>query len=245
MMDIAIQQPVSTQPIWQKVGRFFVTHHNRLQFVGYEVANIILVVHETYRSGITAYGFNLETYAALFFLLGSACIWWFDPEKRAHLLCLGGIALTIGGGFLVGAGYGLTGWAVVLASMESARGGLLAWQAQANTMSGQRYLLSARYQRLLKIVQYLLRWYVFLINFISAKFDRIGHFINQRPFVTGTLVKAPFRLEFIVKKALVGDWIGVAVGLSWMILGDGGLVFNDAKLKAQVLSLSQPVEKSA
>ncbi|MEZ4863491.1 MAG: hypothetical protein R3C14_19385 [Caldilineaceae bacterium] len=62
----------------------------------------------------------------------------------------------------------------------------------------------------------------------------MGCFVNKRPFITGALIKAPMRLEFIGKKLLLGDWIGAAVGLSWMLLGDVALAFNDAELRAAV-----------
>lgn len=69
------------------------------------------------------YGFNAETLAALCLLLGSALIWRFDPKHRPHLLFYGGLALASGGAFLTAAGYTWTGLSVVLASLETARGG--------------------------------------------------------------------------------------------------------------------------
>jgi hypothetical protein len=61
----------------------------------------------------------------------------------------------------------------------------------------------------------------------------LGRFINERPFITSTMIKAPLRLEFIGKKLLMGDWLGTAVGLSWLLLGDLALAFNDPQLQAK------------
>ena len=206
-----IERTASAPNIWRFVSKLFAKYHNQCQFFGYEVANILLVVHETTKSGMTGYGFNLETYTALFFLAGSACIWCFDPEKRPQLLFFGGLLLTIGGVFLINAGYGLTGWAVVIASLESARGGFLCLQdhIQTNLLQGKKLPGSAFIQ--LRCARFLLGWYVQLVSTLSTKFNGVGRFINERPFLTGTLIKAPFRLEFIIKKLLIGDWVGVLV----------------------------------
>jgi len=74
-------------------------------------------------------------------------------------------------------------------------------------------------------------WYVKLIKAIARRFKTLGKFINTRPFLSGALIKAPLRLEFIIKKILSGDVVGASVGLSWMVLGDGGLALNDNTLK--------------
>ncbi|MEM7028025.1 MAG: hypothetical protein AAF629_00430 [Chloroflexota bacterium] len=236
MIANRIETPIQWQSLAKTVSTLFAKHHNQLQFFGYEVANIILVIQGLARSGTMGFGFNLETMTALFFLAGSACIWRFDPTKRPQYLCFGGLLLMVGGVFLIAAGYGFTGWAVVLASLESARGGLLSWQEQehANLLRGGR--LTALSYAQLRFAQCLLGWYGQLVTKVSGRFQHLGRFINDRPFLTGTLIKAPFRLEFIIKKWILGDWVGVCVGLSWMILGDGGLAFNDEALKARILS---------
>ena len=83
-------------------------------------------------------------------------------------------------------------------------------------------------------------WYAACVDSLTRRFRRAGRFINERPFVTGALIKAPARLEFVGKQMLAGDLIGAAVGLSWMLLGDGGLALNDAKLNALFMARSQP-----
>lgn len=214
--------------------RFFATHHNKIQFFGYEVANIVWLLHNAYQQETTGYGLNFETCTALFFLTGSALIWRFDPEKRPQMLFYGGMALAIGGLFLTAAGFALTGLAVVLASLETARGGLRILQQLVvdNRQSPHRH--SAR------LASTLLGWYQKPIEAMAAKFHQVGHFIDERPFVTGAFIKAPLRLEFIGKKVLLGDWIGAAVGLSWMLLGDMALAFNDDKLQAHVQDIPNP-----
>jgi hypothetical protein len=66
-----------------------------VQFFGYEVANVVLVAHHA--AGATAHGPDLESLAAASFLVGSACIYGFHPERRPGLLLHGGLALAAGG----------------------------------------------------------------------------------------------------------------------------------------------------
>ena len=42
-------------------------HHNKIQFFGYEVANIVLVAQQLLTSDDLSYGINAETAGALFF----------------------------------------------------------------------------------------------------------------------------------------------------------------------------------
>lgn len=214
------------------IGAWFAKHHNRIQFFGYEIANIVLVLSELLRSGMTSYGFTHETYAALSLLVGSLLIWRFDPDSRPHLLCLGGLALTVGGVFLLLAGYHATGAAVTLASLETARGGLAVLRTSAKR-TGHSVSTVTRVSEIVSEV--LVGWYAAFVNRLTLRWRRFGRFINERPFVTGTLIKAPMRLEFVGKKALEGDVVGAAVGVSWMIFGDGGLAFNDQRLKSFVV----------
>lgn len=212
--------------------RFFANHHNKIQFFGYEVANVILVAHQLQRPDGAGYGLNAETLAALALLIGSACIWRFDPKSRPHLLFYGGMALALGGAFLTAAGYVWTGLAVVLASLETARGGrsvLAAWIAEHRSLAGGVPLMSSLHGRVAGLC---LGWYCQLVDLVSRLAPGLGRFINERPFITGTVIKAPLRLEFVGKKLLMGDWIGAGVGLSWLLLGDLALAMNDARLQA-------------
>jgi hypothetical protein len=58
------------------VVRLFCDHHNQVQFFGYEVANVALVLHEANRVGASVGGDSV-LWAALAFLSGSACIYAF------------------------------------------------------------------------------------------------------------------------------------------------------------------------
>lgn len=212
--------------------RFFAKHHNKIQFFGYEVANVALVAQQLRRVDGSGYGLNAETMAALALLLGSACIWRFDPRRRPHLLFYGGMALAWGGAMLTAAGYVWTGLAVVLASLETARGGrsvLNAWIAEQRSLAGGLPLTTALHGRVAGLC---LGWYCHVVDMVTRVAPGVGRFIDERPFITGTVIKAPLRLEFIGKKLLMGDWIGAGVGLSWLLLGDLALAMNDARLQA-------------
>ncbi|MCB0035465.1 MAG: hypothetical protein KDE51_15640 [Anaerolineales bacterium] len=215
--------------------RQFAQHHNKIQFFGYEVANLILVAQQLWFSDGPGYGFNAETFAALSLLLGSAFIWRFDPKTRPHLLFYGGIALACGGAFLAAAGYAWTGWSVVLASLETARGG----RALLNYWINERQVVAGTVPLRLtihgKIAAVSLGWYGYVVDLFIKLFPSLGRFINERPFITSTMIKAPLRLEFVAKKLLVGDWVGAAVGLSWLFLGDLALAMNDEQLRSYAL----------
>lgn len=222
------------------VSRFAAGHHNRIQFFGYEVANVVLVVHETVDNRTTPYGLTFETCAALALLVGSALIWTFDAARRPSMLYAGGLALTGGGLFLFAAGYSLTGLAVTVASMETARGGLVTLRAHVRARHNAGLAVAVATRCAFRVAMASIGWYAACVDSLTRRFRRAGHFINERPFVTGALIKAPARLEFVGKQMLAGDLIGAAVGLSWMLLGDGGLALNDAKLNALFMARSQP-----
>lgn len=212
--------------------QYFARHHNKIQFFGYEVANLVLVAQQLWFADGPGYGVNAETLAALALLLGSAFIWRFEPDSRPHWLFYGGIALAFGGGFLVRAGYLWTGLSVILSSLETARGGmgvLLGWIDEQTHRGVIPPLFISVHQR---VAFWSLSWYCVLVNVVVGIYPALGRFINERPFITSTLIKAPLRLEFIGKKLLTGDWIGAFVGLSWLLLGDLALAFNDAELQA-------------
>lgn len=208
----------------------FARHHNKIQFFGYEAANVIWVLHHATQTGQASYGANVETAVALAFLLGSGLIWYFEPERRPHMLFYGGLMLALGGLGLVMAGFVLTGLAVVLASLETARGGMAVVSAHVDRTRRDGSIGRAPHQFTLKLANYVLGWYQRPVSILAQRFPRLGRFIDERPFVTGALIKAPLRLEFIIKKLLIADWVGAAVGLSWMLLGDVALAFNDAQL---------------
>lgn len=85
-----------------------------------------------------------------------------------------------------------------------------------------------------KIGRTLLCPYRILIEYFCRYFQRTGQFINERPFLTGTIIRAPLRLEFVIKNALRGDFINVAVGVFW-IVGDLALAMNDESFRRWVV----------
>jgi len=221
---------------------FFAKHHNKIQFFGYEVANLVLVSQQLWFADKPGYGLNAETLAALSLLLGSAFIWRFDPKTRPHLLFYAGLALACGGVFLTAAGYTWTGLSVILASLETARGGravLNHWIAEHRSTAGR--LPGVGIHK--RVANWTLSGYCLLVDGLIRVYPGLGCFINERPFITSTVIKAPLRLEFICKKLLLGDWIGASVGLSWLLLGDLALALNDSQLQAyaQRVDVSYPL----
>lgn len=211
-----------------------VSHHNKMQFFGYEAANVVLVANEYAINRTTPFGITHEMAAALAFMIGSAAIWQFDFHRRPAMLFFGGIALAAGGLLLAIAGYTLTGMSVLLASLETARGGLLMLRKHVSHTVQAGCLVSSHVRMCLSLASISMGWYEKLIGLVASRFQNFGAFINERPFLTSTLVKAPLRLEYILKKLLQGDIVGVTVGLSWMLLGDLGLALNDDRLKASL-----------
>ncbi len=124
---------------------------------------------------------------------------------------------------LVLAGYPLTGGSVMLASLETARGGLSLLSARSS-----RYGLAAG---LPALAHALMGPYCALIGAVVRRFHLAGQFIEERPFVTSSMIKLPMRLEFVLRNLFAGDPVGVAIGLSWMVLGDGALALNDRRFR--------------
>ena len=145
----------------------------------------------------------------------------------------------MGGLFLTLAGYPLTGLSVVLASLETIRGGIYCIIDHCESAIREHKNVGPATRKSLRLGTFIFGWYIRAIKLFAGRFKKTGLFIDTRPFLTGALIKAPLRLEFVAKKALAGDVAGVIVGLSWMILGDGGLALNDPALKAQLKRYSQ------
>lgn len=99
-----------------RLGTFIARYYNLIQFIGYVPSSLVLAV----RNGMH----GCEGMAAALFLLAALLIALFDPLKRPSMLLYGGLATAAGGFLLVAAGYPLTGFAVALSSLETARGGL-------------------------------------------------------------------------------------------------------------------------
>lgn len=201
---------------WRSLVLWLCRRHNVVQLVGYELGNLALLAQHGLAPGQAG---SFEALAAFAFMLGSLGICFFDPVRRPALLLMGGLWLTLGGLMLVLAGYPLTGGAVMLASLETARGGLAVLRETEDTspLAVVAALLMAPYCRLAALV--------------IQGFPSVGAFIQSRPFLTSTIIKFPLRLEFILRNLVAGDGIGVLIGLSWMLLGDGALALNDQRLK--------------
>lgn len=224
--------------IVKSIARFSVSQHNKIQFFGYEVANLVLLADAYIRHENVGGRSVYEVSAAIFFLCGSLCIWRFDDRNRPGMLFYGGVLLTFGGISLVADGYVLTGLSVSLASLETMRGGLfeIANYIEYGLTNDKPIRKGARLT--VRYGAVLFGWYVKLVSWFGRRFPRLGGFMDNRPFLAGTLIKAPFRLEFIIRKILIGDYVGAGVGVSWMVLGDCGLALNDQKLKSALSDFS-------
>lgn len=205
------------------ISRAFVKHHNKFQFFGYQPANIILALNNSMHD---------ESYAALSFLTGSLSIYHFDFNKRPTRLLWGGLGLTAGGIFLSAAGYPASGVPVALASLETARGGLkkIEDHIAAKTAAGEAIHLTTTFS--LHAGRAIMAPYNFLVEKFVAKLPAVGDFLNKRPFVAGTIIKSPPRAVYIAQKLAEGDYVGAAVGMSWLAIGDVALTFNDRNFKA-------------
>jgi hypothetical protein len=213
--------------------RLLCRHHNKIQFFGYEVANVVLLAHQA--TGIATRGVDAESCAVGSFLTGAACIYAFDPDRRPWLLFYAGMALTAGGLFLAAAGYVLTGLSVALASLETARGGLMALRGTVAARRSAGLPVTAAARLTEAVGGRLLGPYAATVRALCRRSDAVGRFVDGRPFLTSSMIKLPLRLDFIAKKLAAGDLIGTGVGLSWMLLGDGALALNDGPFKRRIL----------
>ena len=196
-------------------------HYNIIQLIGYEAANITLLVQQGFVPEDTVWS---ESFAALFFMFGSLNICFFSPERRPSLLMTGGFLLTLGGLMLILAGYPLNRH---IGHVSLARDGPRRHDFCQPFIEKDRLFH-------IKPIYLILVPYQFMVISLVNRLGSIGRFILNRPFVVGAIIKVSMRLEFIIKNLLAGDLIGMAIGLSWMILGDGGLALNDEKLRQRL-----------
>jgi hypothetical protein len=226
-------------PAAKAIGRFYTRHYNRIQFASYEPFNVLLAGSQTLLgTSASLGGVNAETAAALSFLIGSGLIWKFHPDKKPTNLFYGGLALAAGGGCLAGAGYELSGLSVTIASLETARGGLKFLNEKIKSDAPVTHFT----RRTHNLGQKTMLPYTLPVESLSARFKNFGRFINERPFVTGAIIKIPCRLDYIIGNAAQGNvlgMIGALVGLAWAN-GDVALAFNDEKLRDQVAEYSKP-----
>lgn len=234
------QKPIGSHDYFEmtlkQIASFIVNHHNRIQFFGYEFANIAFIAS----AFLVGAGFSNQTYLEIWavaaFMLGSFLIIFFHGARRPTMLFYGGVALTFGGLLLVVSGYPITGLSVVLASLETVRGGIFAMIEHCDSRRTKPLEITRFTDKSLRLARGTFGWYLCWIKKLTDQFKSFGKFIDSRPFLTGAIIKAPLRLEFIAKKTLTGDLIGAGVGLSWMVLGDGALALNDNKLKARLIA---------
>lgn len=206
--------------------------YNLIQLLGYEFGNLALLALHGLAPGQAG---AFEALAAASFMLGSLSICLFEPAERPALLFLGGIWLSVGGLMLVMAGFPLTGGAVVLASLETARGGLPLMRSGSGR-GGSRILV--------EVARILMTPYCCAVASTVGSFPRVGSFVHARPFLASAFIKMPLRLEFVLRNLLVGDAIGVSVGLSWM-LGDAALALNDERLNKWLRDSPQKLRGTA
>ena len=204
--------------------------YNLIQLLGYEFGNLALLAQHGLSPGQAG---TFEALAAASFMLGSLSICLFKPEERPSLLFLGGIWLSVGGLMLALAGFPLTGGAVLLASLETARGGLPLMRPSSGRGGGRI---------LFEIARLLMAPYCRAVAATVGRFPGVGGFIQGRPFLASAFIKMPLRLEFVLRNLLVGDAIGVAIGLSWMF-GDGALALNDEQLNKWLQSSPQQLRR--
>lgn len=228
----------STTPLRSWFLRRAIRHHNKIQWVGYEGGNALLLWHETSGridpSDLNIGILNLlsfEALAALAFFCGSSFIYAYEPTRRPAALFLGSLALIAGGVFLVLAGYFWTGLSVAIASLETARGGLIKLDEAAA-------MLRAPSKLILLLGRLLLFAYTAPLKVICRRISSIGQVLEERPFLVSFLIKMPLRVEFIVVSFLADSLVGVTVGMLWMVLGDGALALNEEKLKESARRLA-------
>ena len=210
--------------------KFITRYHNKIQLFGYEIANLLLLFQGLKTSHTFGYSFNYETLTAVSFLIASGFIYSFDFVKRPAMLFVGGVFLTLGGLCLFLAGYAVTGITVIIASLETARGGLHTLKSRLDELK----IKPVTSQSIYYFGIFILSPYILPIEKILNNLPPIGKFINDRPFVTGLLIKAPGRIEFIAKNILQQNIIGIIVGFSWFVFGDCALALNDMKLNRYI-----------
>lgn len=210
-----------SESVLRRLTDLVTTRHNQLQLLAYEGANAVLFLHENSvrlkLEGVTGLLHQSPTaMSALCFASASALISLFSPTTRSSFLMYGGIMLAAGGVFLALAGFPLAGAAVVVSSLETARGGL---DFPGPTQGFARFVASASG----------LRAYQVLVRWLTAQSPFLHRWLNGRPFLVGTVIKTPLRAGVV----LCGDPVTAAVGTCWAI-GDLLLGLNDRGLRRAI-----------
>jgi len=160
-------------------------------------------------------------------------IWALEYPKwkdKAGLLFYGALSLTTGGIALAcnGGPQIVTGTAIAVASLETARGGarwLLGQTQKSRTINeelngGQKvnYLASKIF----------VATYGHIAESLFNKIPIVDHWVEKRPFVTGSLIKLASRSFYLYAMAQANSAIGFAIGCSWVV-GDIALACLDKK----------------
>ena len=223
-------------------------HHNRFQFAAYEGANAVLALSENIKNGgdtnLPVIGQTPAAMSAYSFIAMSSCLYFFDPEKRPHLLLHAGLAGVFGGGFLAMAGFGAAGFAVALSSLEMARGGyhLLAKHIAEKKAANERVHLADRlaYFGIARITG--VSAYTKLVSWLTKSNETARYYLDERPLLTSTAIKAPLRFDIIGQSLMQLDFLKAAVGLSWLA-GDLFVALNDGKIKDRFLRFASPPQE--
>lgn len=212
-----------------------ISHNTKLQFLGYTIGNVILAVDQFLREGTFGYALNLESIATLVLLLGSICAWQYSPTTRPYMLFCNGLLILLGGILFSLAGYHATGVAMLLASLEATRGGLIKL-CTLNQNQIQQGQTPSNWAILWQVWgTALFGWYVTLVSQLTSRYQHVGRFLDEHPFLISPAIQMPARVLFIGAMILNANWAGVLVGILWVV-GDFGLALNDSHLKSRVMS---------
>jgi hypothetical protein len=201
---------------------------NQLQLLAYQGANIVLAFSAGAAAGAGGdhlLGLPPETLALFPFVALSACIFFFDPVKRPTLLVYAGFAGIAGGACLAAAGLVFNGAAVMLSSLEMARGGrqLLDSTLRYQGPDASRF---SRFTGSLVCRATGLDIYARLMGRLSRGCPLLDQSLNQHPLLATMAINGTARFEMILGGLLAGNAVNALIGLSWL-LGDVLVGLND------------------
>jgi len=193
-----------------------------------------MIAYSLLAFGSSGHSGATEAAAAGSFFIGSSLIAKFNPQKNPTLLFYGGASLAVGGAFLAVAAGPIVGVPLVVAYLETARGGLFEIKQHIESKRLQGLDVGQFTDFTAKVGGVLMAPYTSPVNALCNKFPKIGKVAVEHPHLLGGAIKTPGRIHYIGQKAAQGDAIGVAIGSSWYLLGDVGLLFFDEKFRCYV-----------
>jgi hypothetical protein len=178
------------------------------------------------------FGLSAETLAIFPFLSLSAAIFCFDPVKRPALLVYAGFFGIAGGALLIAAGIALSGAAVILSSLEMARGGR---QVLLDALRSRTIRASAFSRFTLATVCSLsgLSAYSRAVARLTRRSPFLDRSLNGHPLVAGMLIQGASRFGMIIGGLMAGQIVVALIGISWLF-GDILVGLNDAALRAWI-----------